>query len=188
MVKFWKTIDITSICITDKTKMTVYCQKKGQTDWTYLGECDQQALVDSDYPSELTKEFNIQQSTERMRFKYVLETNDSSYSPVLYGQGGGSLVKARLLPERKKVIDAIIVVAPSYTLRDNTVVDKDMQQMLGTLQSLYEANAEVGVTGPDGEKEYTVLFDREGYDEQLAYDDEVETTENYWVTVKLLEV
>lgn len=187
VVKFWKRIAVTSVCITDKTNIPVYCQKKGQTDWTFLQNCEAQALMDGDYPAELTTEFDIGQSTERMRFKFLLQTADDNYSPILHGQGGGLLVKAKLLPVRKKAIAATILVAPSYTLRDGTAIAKDMQEMLGTLRSLYEANAEMTVIGPDGEKQYIVLFDREGYDEQLAYD-EIEKEENYWVTMKLLEV
>lgn len=188
VVKFWKTHAVTSVCITDKTNIAVYCQKKGQTDWTFLGNCEAQALVDGDYPPELTTEFDIEQSSERMRFKRVLTTSDDDFSPILHGQGGGLLTKAKLLPVRKKVIDVTILVAPSYRLRDKaTVEEKDMQEVLGTLRSLYEANAQMVVIGPDGVKEYTVLFDREGYGEQLAYN-EIEKEENYWVTLKLLEV
>ena len=187
VVKYWKSIDITSVCITDKTSIAVYYQKKADISWTFLGYCDTNALVGGDYPPEVTTVLDIEASSERIRFKLVLETEDTDFSPILHGSGGGYITKARLLPERKKAIEATIVVAPTYLLRDETHEANDMNDLLGILRSLNEANSQVTVTGPDGEKEYRVLFDKEGYGEQLAYD-EIERTENYWVTVKLLEV
>jgi len=187
VVKYWKNISITSVCITDKTNIAVYYQKKADVGWTFLGDCDTNALVDGDYPPEVTTVLNVGASSERIRFKLSLSTEDTDFSPILHGSGGGYITKGRLLPERRKTIEATIVVAPSYTLRDGTPEANDMNDLLGILRSLYEANSQVTVMGPDGEKEYKVLFDREGYSEQFAYD-EIERLENYWVTVKLLEV
>jgi len=186
--KYWKTIDVTSICITSKTSITVYYQKKGDTGWTELGSCTTSALAGSDYPAEVTDTFSIGVSSERIRFMFCLSaTQDDDYSPILYGLGGGICVKGKLQPERKKQIDATILVAPTYRTRNLAYEAVAVSTTLGYLRAIYALTSAITATGPDGTA-YTVLVDREGYVEQLTYEEETEKHENYWVTLKMLEV
>jgi len=43
------------------------------------------------------------------------------------------------------------------------------------------------VVGPDS-TEYSTVFARNGYDVQLAYGEEIIRPENWWCTVRLLEI
>lgn len=189
--KHWKSIDVTSICITDKTSIYVWYQIKGQTSWTELGYCTKGALSGGAYPVETTDTFNIGVSSERIRFQFILDTDNVDYTPVLYGTGGGYIVRSVLQTERKRQITATIDVAPQIRERNGGVLTRTVATDLTNLRALYTANAGQTVTGPDGTI-YNTVFAREGYEEQLAYgpaggDMNLVKIEEWWVTIKLLE-
>ena len=184
--KYWESVDVINKCITARTYIIIYYQKKGDTTWTSLGTCTPQALVNGDYPPEITDTKNINISSERIRFKFTLVTTDENYSPILYGKGGGYGISAKLQSTRKKAIEATILVAPYWRERDGTVISRTISTDLTALRTLYTSTALITLTGPEATA-YSVLFDREGYREELAYD-ETGRIENYWVSVKLLEV
>jgi len=183
--KFWKSIDITSICITDKTSITPYYQIKGGS-WTAMTVCTASALDDGNYPSETTDSRTIGLSSERIRFKFVLAAADDDYTPILYGTGGGYVSFAVLQATRKRQIVATILVAPYIKERNGSRVTRTVATDLSNLRTLYQANGKMTVVGPDS-TEYSTVFSRDGYDEQLAYDDIIRN-ENWWVTLKLLEL
>jgi len=183
--KLWKSIKITSICITDKTSITPYYQIKGGN-WTAMTACSTSTLPETGYPAEKSDERTINQTSERIRFKFVLATSDANYTPILYGSGGGFVTFAVLEADRKRQIEATILVAPKLRLRDNTVVEKTMSTDLSNLRTLYKSNAKMTLTAPD-ETQYSVILAREGYEEQLAYNPTIRE-ENWWVSVKLLEI
>jgi len=184
--KFWKSIDITSICITDKTSITPYYQIKGGS-WTAMTVCTASALDDGNYPSETTDSRTIGLSSERIRFKFVLAAADDDYTPILYGTGGGYVSFAVLQATRKRQIVATILVAPYIKERNGSVVTRTVATDLSNLLTLYQANNKMIVIGPDS-TEYSTVFSRDGYDVQLAYGEEIIRPENWWCTVRLLEI
>lgn len=183
--KFWKSIDITSICITDKTSITPYYQIKGGS-WVAMAVCTTSALDGSNYPVETTDSRDIGLSSERIRFKFAMATTDDDYTPILYGSGGGFITYSVLESDKKRQIVATIRLAPYLMLRDGTTEERTISTDLTNLRALYQGGGEITVTGPD-ETAYTVVFARDGYAEQLAYD-ETKRIENYWCTLRLLEV
>lgn len=187
--KYWKSIDITSICCTDKTSITPYYQVKGGV-WVAMTACTTSAY-DGGYPAETTDSRTIGVSSERIRFKFVMAAAVDEYTPILYGSGGGLVTFGVLQADRKREIDATILVAPKIRLRDDTVVERVIATDLTNLRTLYQSNAKITLTAPD-ETEYSVIFMREGYSEQLAYwvnpDGKITNEEHWWVSVRLLEV
>lgn len=184
--KFWKTADITSICVTAKTSIVPYYQIKGGS-WVAMTTCTASALDGGNYPDETTDSRTIELSSERIRFKFAMAAADDDYTPILYGTGGGIVVYGVLQTERKRQIVATIQVAPHIKERNGSIIDTTVATHLGFLRILYQANNKETVIGPD-DTEYSVLFARDGYNEQLAYDDELIRTEQWWCTVKLLEI
>lgn len=183
-IKYWKTIDITSICKSaDATSINPYYQVKGGG-WVAMTTCT--ASAGAGYPAEVTDTRTIGLASERIRFAFVLATTSEDYTPILYGSGGGIVTFSVLQADRKRQIDATILVAPKIRLRDDTVVERVMATDLTNLRALYKGTSTMTITGPD-ETVYTVVFAREGYEEQLAYNPTMRE-ENYLVSVQLLEV
>jgi len=183
--KAWTSVDVTSICkSSNATSITVYYQKKGDSGWTSLGSCTQSS--GAGYPAEVTDTFEIGVSSERIRFKFSLATTDDDYTPILYGLGGGVVVHAVLQTDRKLQIVAMLNIESNITIRDRTVRTRSIATDLANLKALYRAGEQETVTTPD-EDEYDVTFDREGFIQQLAYDEAGQHNEIWWVTVKLLE-
>jgi len=182
--KYWKSVDFTSICCTDKTSITPYYQIKGGS-WTAMTALTTSAYSGG-YPSETTDSRDIGQSSERIRFKFAMAASVDEYTPILYGKGGAGIVTyAVLQPTRKQQITATIQLAPEIRLRDNMVEERTVSTDLSNLRTIYDAGGEITITAPD-ETTYTCVFARDGYTEQLAYD-ETMRTEVWWVTLKLLE-
>lgn len=193
--KFWKSIDITSICITGKTSITPYYRVKGGS-WVAMANCTTNALKDivipigECYPDETTDSREIGVSSERIQFSFVMATTSDGYTPILYGSGGGLVTFAILQADRKRQIEATILLAPKIRLRDNTLEDRAISTDLSNLRALYEYKGAMTLTGPD-ETSYNIVFAREGYEEQLSYKlvpNAIINEENWWVSVKLLEV
>ena len=184
--KFWKSKDITSICITGKTSITPYYQVKGG-EWTALAACTTSALDDGNYPSETTDSRTVGLSSERIRYKYSMATTDDDYTPILYGTGGGYVSFAVLQATRKRQIVATILVAPYIRERNGSRIARTVATDLSNLLTLYQANGKMTVVGPDS-TEYSTVFARNGYDVQLAYGEEIIRPENWWCTVRLLEL
>lgn len=182
--KFWKTVDITSICCTSKTSITPYYQIKGGS-WTAMTACTTSAY-NGGYPAETTDSRTIELSSERIRFKFVMASALDEYVPILYGIGGGIVVYGVLQATKKRQIQATIRLQPEHTLRDGTTEERVMATDLTNLRTLYQANAKMTATGPDATA-YTVVFARDGYNEQLAYD-ETTRIENWFCKVVLLEI
>jgi len=101
--------------------------------------------------------------------------------------GCGICVKAILQFERKKQIDATVLVAAKYLTRDRVTESTAIATTLGYLRTLYALGQAMTVTGPD-DTVYSVMLDKDGYVEQLTYDEEVERNECYWVSLKMREV
>lgn len=181
--KLFNEIDVTSICCTSKTSCTVYYQAKGGS-WTSLGTLTTSAY-DGGYPDETTDTLDIGVSSERMRFKFALAAADDDYTPIIFGTRGGMQVKAKLQSDRTRQINAQLLIAEKINERTRTTLSRTVSTDLTTLRAHYTGNAEETVIGAD-DTEYTVTFDREGYEEQAAFD---ETGRKYvwWVTVRLLE-
>jgi len=182
--KYWKSVDITSKCCTDKTSITPYYQVKGG-DWTAMVALTTSAY-DGGYPDETTDSRSIGVSSERIRFKFAMAAADDDYTPILYGEGGGLVVYSVLESDKKRQIVATIRLAPQLRLRDDTTEERTISTDLTNLRGLYQGGGEITCTGPD-ETAYTVVFARDGYQEQLAYD-EGTRVENWWCSVRLLEV
>jgi len=183
--KYWKSIDITSICITSKTSITVSYQVKGGS-WVAMTALTTSALNGSDYPDEVTDNRAIGVSSERIRFKFAMASAVDEYTPILYGQGGGFVVYSVLQSDRKRQIEATVVVAATTRERGRTALARTVSTDLTNLRALYQGNDKETVVAPD-DTEYEVIFAREGYEEQLAYDD-VLKLEVWWVSLRLLEV
>ena len=184
--KFWKSLAVTSICITGKTSITPYYQVKGG-EWVAMAVCTASALDDGNYPTETTDSRTIGLSSERIRFKYEMAAADTDYTPILYGKGGGYVSFAVLQADRKRQITATIQVAPYIRERNGSRIARTVATDLSNLRTLFKANDKMTVAGPDN-TEYDTVFARNGYDEQLAYGEEIIRPENWWVTVKLLEL
>jgi len=177
--KYWKSVNITYRLFSNTT-LTTYCQQKGDGSWgTELGTLSYVSA------GEKMVTYNLNKSSERVRFRFVLATG-GSFTPILYGLGGGYAVFANLQETHKNQIKATIQLSPTFRERNGSVVARTMATDKTNLRALYDANGAMTVTGPD-DTEYSVLFARDGYDEQLAYD-ETGRLENWWVTVRLLEV
>ena len=183
--KYWKSVDFTSICCTGKTSITPYYQVKGGS-WTEMDALTT-STYDGGYPAETTDSRDIEQESEKIRFKFEMATNDDDYTPILYGKGGGGIVVYGVLQATKKrQITATLLISPKLRLRDGTVENRTISTDLSNLRTIYQAGGEITITAPD-ETTYNCVFARDGYEEQLAYD-ETERIENYWCTLKLLEV
>lgn len=182
--KFWKSVDFTSICCTDKTSITPYYQIKGGS-WVAMTALTTSAY-DGGYPSETTDSRTIELSSERIRFKLAMVAAVDEYTPILYGTGGGIVTYAVLQATKKRQIAATIQLAPQLRLRDDSTEDRVMATDLTNLRTLYQANAKMTLTGPD-ETEYDVVFARGGYQEQLGYDS-TSRLEYWYCKVVLLEI
>ena len=183
--KYWTSVDFTSICCTDKTSITPYYQIKGGS-WTAMTALSTKAY-DGGYPSETTDSRSIEKESERIRFKFAMATSDSDYTPILYGKAGGGIVTyAVLQATKKRQITATIQVSSKIRLRDNTVEKRTISTDLSNLRTIYQAGGEITITAPD-ETTYNCVFARDGYSEQLGYD-EKRRTECWWCRLQLLEV
>ena len=185
--KFWKTAEVVSKCPTDgNCNILVRYKKKGDTSWTNLGYCTQSALVAGEYPEDTKDTWDIEVTSERIQLNFHMTTDDDDYTPILYGSGGGYNVRAKLQPLHKQRITATVRVAPEIRNRADDIIDDTMAAQLADLRTIYEATTPLTVVGPD-ETSYTCTLDKEGYIEQLAYDETLKK-ENYWVTLIMLEV
>jgi hypothetical protein len=182
--KYWKEVDITTICCTDKTSIQASYQVKGGS-WVALTTCTVSAYS-SGYPDETTDTREIGVSSERIRFKFDLAAAVDEYTPILFGTRGGISVKAVLQSDRKRQINAQLLIADRINERTRTTLARTVSTDLTNLRAYYTANDNETVVAPD-DTEYSITFDRESYREEAAYD---ETGHKYvwWVTVKLLEV
>lgn len=180
--KFWKSVDITSKCITGKTSIVPYYQIKGGS-WVAMTTC---TTSTDEYPAETTDSRTIELSSERIRFKFAMAAANTDFTPILYGIGGGIAAFAVLQPTKKRQIAATIQLAPQIRLRDDATEDRVVATDLSNLRTLYQANAKMTLTGPD-ETEYDVVFARDGYQEQLGYDD-TNRLEYWYCRVLLLEI
>jgi len=115
----------------------------------------------------------------------VMAAADDDYTPILYGTGGGIVAYAILEPTEKRQIVATIQVAPQIRLRDGDIEEKVVSTELTNLRALYTGGGTMTLVGPD-ETSYTVSFARDGYQEQLGYDESMQQ-EVYWCTCRLLE-
>jgi hypothetical protein len=183
--KYWKSIDITSICITAKTSITPYYQVKGGS-WVAMTALTTSALNGSAYPDEVTDNRVIGISSERIRFKFVMAAAVDEYTPIIYGQGGGFVAYSVLQSDRKRQIEATLVIAATTRERGRAALARTVSTDLTDLRALYTGNDKETIVAPD-DTEYNVVFAREGYEEQLAYDD-VLKLEVWWVSLRLLEV
>ena len=182
--KYWKTVDITSICCTDKTSITPYYRIKGGS-WTALTALTTSAY-DSGYPAETTDSRTIGASSERVQFKFALAAADDDYTPILYGTGGGITAYGILQNTKKKQIIATLMVCTNLTDRTGDKVTRTVSTDLTSLRALYTGNAKLTIVAPD-DSEYSVVFARDGYQEQLAYYPDLR--EEVWLcTLRLLEV
>ena len=155
--KYFPELQVTSICVTDTTSIDVYYQLKGDTDWTSLGSCTKQDLVGTDYPPEYTDTFTIGESSERIRFKFALATEDEDYSPVLYGLGGGlGLVGKVLFTEKKREFNFVLRVAAGLHTTANAPTLQTVSGTLADLNALCQENT-VTLTTPNDDN-YTVTF------------------------------
>ena len=184
--KYWKQIKVTSKCVTSKTAIQVYYQKKGDTSWTSLGLCTTAALVSGEYPPETTDTFALNLSSERIRFKFHLTAADTDYTPILYGLGGGYRLDGKLQQSRRKGIECTLLIAPSWRERNGYVIDRTVSSDMTALRSLYESTDTITLTAYD-DTDYSVLVDRDGYSENLVYD-ETGRVENVHVTFRFLEI
>jgi len=182
--KYWKSVDFTSICCTSKTSITPSYQIKGGS-WTGLTALTTSAYSGG-YPAETTDSRDIEKSSERIRFKFAMAAAVDEYTPILYGTGGGIIAYATLEADKKRQITATIQLAPEIRLRDNTVEERVVSTDLSNLRTIYKAGGEITITAPD-ETTYDCVFARDGYEEQLAYDDK-NRIEYWWCTLTLLEV
>jgi len=183
--KYWKSVDFTSICCTDKTSITPYYQIKGGS-WVEMDALTT-STYDGGYPAETTDSRAIEQESERIRFKFEMAASNDDYTPILYGKGGGGIVTyAVLQATKKRQITATLQISPKIRLRDGTVEERTVSTDLSNLRTIYQAGGEITVTAPD-ETTYTCVFARDGYSEQLGYD-EVLRTECWWCRLQLLEV
>lgn len=182
--KYWKSVDFTSICCTDKTSITPSYQIKGGS-WTALTALTTSAYSGG-YPAETTDSRDIEQSSERIRFKFAMAAAVDEYTPILYGTGGGIIAYATLEADKKRQITATIEVAKKIRLRDLTTEDRVIADDLSDLRTIYKAGGEITITAPD-ETTYDCVFARNGYSEQLAYDKR-KRREVWHCTLKLLEV
>jgi len=182
--KYWKEVDITTICCTDKTSIVPYYQVKGGS-WTAMTTCTTSAY-DGGYPDETTDTREIGVSSERIRFKFALAAAVDEYTPILFGTRGGISVKGVLQSERKRQINAQLLIADRINERTRTTLARTVSTDLTNLRTYYAANDKETIVAPD-DTEYNVTFDRESYREDAAYD---ETMHKYvwWVSLKLLEV
>jgi len=183
--KYWKSVDFTSICCTDKTSITPYYQIKGGS-WTAMDALTTSAY-DGGYPAETTDSRAIEQESEKIRFKFEMASSDNDYTPILYGKGGGGIVTyAVLQATKKRQVTATLQISPKIRLRDGTVEERTVSTDLSNLRTIYQAGGEITITAPD-DTTYTCVFARDGYSEQLGYD-EVMRTECWWCRLQLLEV
>jgi len=184
--KYWETVSVTAICVTDKTSIGVHYQKKGDTTWTDLGDCTPQALVSGDYPPENTSKFNIRVESERIRFKFELAAADDDYSPILFGLGGGIGITAILTAGKIRLLDFTLYIATKIRERNLAVKSRTISTDLSALRVMYlKTDTPITVTAPDGTG-YTCFFYREGYEEQLVYD-HVGRNEAWEVRMRLVE-
>ena len=182
--KYWKSVDFTSICCTDKTSIIPYYQVKGG-EWVALTALTTSAY-DGGYPAETTDSRTIGVSSERIRFKFAMAAADDDYTPILYGTGGGIVAYAVLQSDKKRQIIATIQLASEIRLRNNKVEKRVVSTDLSNLRTIYKAGGGITITAPD-ETSYDCVFARDGYEEQLAYDKTMRQ-EVWWCTLKLLEI
>ena len=182
--KYWKSVDFTSICCTDKTSIIPYYQVKGGG-WVALTALTTSAYAGG-YPAETTDSRTIEQTSERIRFKFAMAAADDDYTPILYGTGGGIVAYAVLQSDKKRQIIVTIHIAHKIRLRNNKVEKRTVSTDLTNLRTIYKAGGEITITAPD-ETTYNCVFARDGYEEQLAYDKTMRQ-EVWWCTLKLLEI
>ena len=182
--KYWKSVDFTSICCTDKTSIIPYYQVKGG-EWVALTALTTSAYAGG-YPAETTDSRTIEQTSERIRFKFAMAAADDDYTPILYGTGGGIVAYAVLQSDKKRQIIVTIHITHKIRLRNNKVEKRVVSTDLTNLRTIYKAGGEITITAPD-ETTYNCVFARDGYEEQLAYDKTMRQ-EVWWCTLKLLEI
>jgi hypothetical protein len=187
MEAYWDEVDVTSICITAKTSITVYYQKKGDSTWTSLGACTTSALSGANYPTEVTDTFTLGFVSERVRFKFSLATTDTDYSPILYLAGTGIVVRSKLLvgAKRKKLVQFTLLVADEWREQNGSVEVRDQAVDIAALRALFTSEEVITIIGPDAAV-YVCLPYKDFYHEHIALD-EFGLNNTYQVTVYLQE-
>lgn len=185
--KHWKSVQVVAKCKSEtgkETSIQVEYQKKGDTNWTSLGSCTQQA--GTGYPPEKTDEFNIGVNSERIRFKFTLSTNHADYSPVLYGTGGGYGASGFVQFDKRRLFKPTLLVAAKWRERNGAVKTRTPSTDLGNLWSMMDTKDTLTLTDWLS-RQWTVRPYREAYQEGHRYD-ESGRIDQWLVTLQLIEV
>ena len=166
--KYFQELQVTSKCRTDGD-IAVYYQLKGAGDpddtdnWTLLGRVTQNDVISGNYPEEWTDNFLIDKASERIRFKFSLSTDDSSYSPIIYGEGGGIHLSSRIAGKVRS-ISMTLKIGTNRVTSSAGISNKTIAEQLQIVEMLDESSEPLILTGLDGVKR-SVLFDATGLTE-----------------------
>jgi len=177
--KYWSTVDLGYTAPTG-TGIQVYKSTDG-SNFTSIGNVNNNSSYNIDT-------FTVNATAKKIMFRFNLTATNTSLTPTIYGLGGmGYGIKGRVYGSHQRRIDAVLRIAAGVRQRSSTTkTTKTVSTELTNLRTLYQANAKMTITGPDSTA-YTVIFAREGYEEQMVFD-ETGKLEEWEVSVGFLEV